>query len=283
MIARVGTTAVQQYTAKRQSEGTANATINHELALLKRAFNLGRISTPPKVARVPYIPMLKEDNVRKGFFEHDAFLKIRAAMPEFWARLAATFAYFTGCRKGEILPLRWEQVDLLERVARLEPGTTKNDEPRVIPLASDLYEMLAMQKAIRDRDYPACPWVFCRDGKPITAWDLRDAWERACKAAGFVNEAGKPTKLFHDLRRTGVRNLIRTGVPERVAMNISGHKTRAVFDRYNIVSEADLHEAVRRLNTYIQSREKQADGDSLVTVGPETESEAKGLDAKLLN
>jgi integrase len=256
-IARVGTTTIQQYTAKRQSERAANATINHELALLKRAFNLGRIATPPKVTHVPYIPMLREDNVRKGFFEHDAFLGIRGAMTEFWARLAATFACFTGCRRGEILPLGWDQTDLTERVIRLEPGTTKNDQPRVIPLAPELYEMLVMQKAIRDRDYPSCPWVFFQDGQPITCWELRDAWERGCKAAGFVDDGGKPTKLFHDLRRTGVRNLIRAGVPERVAMAISGHRTRAVFDRYNIVSEADVREAGRRLGEYLAHKGTQ--------------------------
>ena len=77
--------------------------------------------------------MLAEDNVRKGFFEHDAFLSVRHALPE-ETRPVITFAYFTGCRKGEILALRWSQVDLDERVVRLEPGETKNDEARTIPL-----------------------------------------------------------------------------------------------------------------------------------------------------
>lgn len=262
---RLTTSAVKKYIARRQQEKAASATINRELALLKRALNLGREHTPPKVAQVPYIPMLQEHNVRKGFFEDEPFLKIRGAMPEFWARLAVTFAYYTGCRKGEILPLAWDQVDLLERVVRLEPGTTKNDEPRVIPLAPELYEMLVMQKAIRDRDYPSCPWVFFREGQPIGNHTLRDAWESACKTAGFIDEAGKATKLFHDLRRTGVRNLVRAGNPERVAMAISGHKTRSVFDRYNIVSEPDLKEAARRLGEYVT--QKRADQTSRHTTG----------------
>jgi integrase len=145
----------------------------------------------------------------------------------------------------------------MERVVRLHPGETKNDEPRVIPLAPELYDMLVMQKAIRDRDYPSCPWVFYREGQPITDWNLRSAWETACKAVGFVDDAGKATKVFHDLRRSGIRNLVRAGVPERVAMQISGHKTRAVFDRYNIVSEGDLKDAARRLGEYLAQKTAQ--------------------------
>jgi len=242
------TPAVQRYMADRRKQGAANATINRACALLKRAFNLGRMQTPPKVGRVPYIPHLKEDNVRKGFLEYPEFVALRQALPE-EIRPVITFAYYTGCRKGEILSLQWTQVDLGARVVRLEAGTTKNDDARLLPLTPELYEVLAMQKAICERRYPDCSWVFSRCGKPIL--DFRGAWEIACGAAELVDDEGKPTKLFHDLRRTGVRNLIRAGVPERVAMMISGHKSRSVFDRYNIVSERDLQDAARRLGLFI--------------------------------
>jgi integrase len=140
----VTTEAVKKYVAFRRSadQGTRpyrgrldvvkqipikpaeNATINRELALLKHAFHLGWKSTPRRAASVPYIPLLEEHNVRKGFFEHDQFLALRSALPEY-LRPVLTFAYYTGCRRGESLALEWPQVDLVARVVRLEPGTTK--------------------------------------------------------------------------------------------------------------------------------------------------------------
>jgi integrase len=278
--ASVGTDQLQAYTEKRQkshmrkrSDGqkdrrygpAANGTINREMALLRRAFNLGAAANPPKVARVPSISMLAENNVRKGFFEHEPFVAVRRALPE-EIRPVITFAYCTGCRKAEILGLQWPQIDLTERIVRLEPGETKNDQARLIPLVSELYEMLVLQKAMRDQYWPESPWVFSRTGEPIK--NFSNAWEKACKVAGLVSDKGKPARLFHDLRRTGVRNLIRAGVPERVAMMISGHKTRAVFDRYNIVSERDLKEAGRRLDEYLAHKDTQA--DERHTIGTQT-------------
>ena len=269
--AQVGTAVIRKYIEGRQQPQkraygekgeiereygpASNATINRSLALLKRAFNLGKKATPPKVGAVPFIPMLAEDNVRKGFFEHEAFLAIRRELPE-EIRPVVTFAYYTGCRRGEILALQWSQVDLAERVVRLEPGETKNDEARTIAMLPDLYEMFEIQREKHDTYYPGSPYVFSRaDGSPIL--DFRTAWESACKAAGLVTAVGdkqKPARLFHDLRRTGVPNLVRAGVPERVAMTISGHKTRSVFDRYNIVTESDLKDAARRLGDYLAAK-----------------------------
>jgi integrase len=172
-------------------------------------------------------------------------------------------------------------VDLREKVIRLDPGETKNDEGRVIPLGGELLEMLKMQKSIRDEKWPRCPWVFSRGAKPIRTFG--GAWVKACIAADlFVMEDGeaKPTRLFHDL----VRNLVRAGVPERIAMAISGHKTRSVFDRYNIVSERDLHDAARRLENYVAESEKKRDGDNVVTIDQNTLSAPKPRsESKLLN
>ena len=256
--ASLTTPHVQKYISERRDRGAANATINRECALLKRAFNIARKQTPPKVAHVPAIPKLEENNVRKGFLEYSEFVALRQALPE-RIRPILTFAFYTGCRRGEILSLRWSQVDLANRMVRLEPGTTKNRHARELPLAPELFETLAMQKAIRDTYYPNCPWVFFRGGRRVK--DFRGAWEAACKVAGLKDDDGKPTRIFHDLRRTGVRNLNRAGVPQHVAMMISGHRTDSIFRRYDIVSHQDLKDAARRLGMFIAEAQASMDAE----------------------
>ncbi len=252
----ITTDRVRAYSLRRQEHRASNASINRELAALKRMFNLAAKMTPPKVARLPYIPTLKESNVRKGFFEHEDYVALRKQLPEH-LKVVLMFGYYTGSRVGEILGLKWHQVDLKVQTVNLDPGTTKNDQPRTIPLTCELLESLKMQKAIRDASYRECEYVFFRRGHRIGSFHR--SWKSACKRAGVEG------KLFHDLRRTAVRNMIRAGVPERVAMAISGHKTRSIFDRYNIVAERDLHDAARRLERYLTC----LDGHNPGPMGPQ--------------
>lgn len=238
------TAHVKRYIHARREQGASNATINRELAVVKRAFHLAVESDPPRVARVPYIPMLEENNVRTGFLEHDAYLRLRDELPE-EIRLLFVIGYYTGARKGELLSLRWEQVDLAANRITLEPGTTKNREGRTLPVYGEMQHWLLMEKEIRDARHPGCPYVFRRGGSAIK--NFRKSWAEACKRAGVAG------LLFHDLRRTAVRNMVRAGIPEKIAMQISGHKTRAVFDRYNIVSDRDLDLAAERMQRHLGS------------------------------
>ena len=237
---RITSEQIRAYITRRQSEGIANGTINRELAALKRMFRLASQQTPPLVARAPHIPHLQENNVRQGFFTEEEYKLLRAVLPDY-VKVPLILAYWTGMRAGEILTLQWEQVDLERGLIRLEPGTTKNNRGRLIPLVTEVTEALWQWKQRMLLPYPSCPWVCHYRGKRLLAVPTK-SWKKACDRVGLKG------KLFHDLRRTAVRNMVRAGISERVAMQISGHQTRSVFDRYDIVSEADLYQAQERLD-----------------------------------
>ena len=228
--------------AQEQKPTAKNSTINRELAALKRAFSLG--IDAGKLTHKPKIAMLREDNARIGFFEPSRFEAVRAKLVPH-NQVVATFAYLTGWRThSEVLPLQWRQIDFAAGTVRLDPGTTKNREGRLFPMTAELRELLEARRVITDamqkEQGRIIPWVFHRDGEEIRGF--RRNWKTACKHAGC------PGMILHDFRRTAVRNLVRAGIPERVAMTMTGHKTRSVFERYNIVSAGDLTEAARKLD-----------------------------------
>ena len=250
LVRAITTDRLQQYVDKRLGEGAAAATINRELDCVRRMMVLGARHSPPKVGHLPHFPRLAENNVRDGFLEHDEFLAVRGAAPDH-LKVAMTIAYYTGMRMREIISergLRWEQVVLgkQEGCIRLAATQTKTKQPRVAYMTGDFLAVMQKAKELRDRYYPQCEYVCHRDGKPFN--NLIHGWKSACKRVGLKE------RTFHDLRRTGIRNLVRAGVPETVAMKISGHKTRSVFDRYNITSEDDLRQAAHRLGEYIQRK-----------------------------
>jgi integrase len=262
----VTTDRVNQYVEKRQAEGAKNATINRELSALKRVFNLAAEQTPPKIERVPHIPMLEENNTRKGFFEHMDFLSLRDALPSY-LKPFATFAYKTGWREAEVSNLTWRQVDLEAGIVRLEVGESKNKEGRTVYLDDELREVFRNQQDESRRTGRLIEYVFPNsDGTGRIKW-FRHSWNEACRRVGLgygyrLNKKyvekwqGKlpAGPILHDFRRSSVRNMVRSGVPETVAMKISGHKTRSVFDRYNIVSEEDLKQAAAQQEKYLSEK-----------------------------
>jgi integrase len=210
-------------------------------------FNLGAQQTPPKVNRVPYIPILKENNVGKGFFEHGEFLTLRDALP-FYLKGFVTFAYKVGWRVSEITGLTWNQVDRNQGIVRLEVGGTKNDEARTVYLDDELKAVFDRKWKIRKTAKKLTPYVLLNMTGDDKIRRFARSWKKACKDAGIG------IRLFHDFRRTAVRKMVRSGVPERVAMMVAGHKTRSVFDRYNIVNDRDLKLAAKLHSAYLREQ-----------------------------
>jgi integrase len=246
----ITTALVRGFVARRQESGASNGSINRDLIALKRMFTLA--VQGGKLLTRPHIPLLKEQNIRQGFFEPAQFASVKRHLPIHMQPIAE-FAYVTGWRTpSEILPLEWRQVDMAAGEVRLDAGTTKNGDGRVFPFPTELRRILEGQQAMATRLKKAgtiARHVFCyttgqKAGKRITESGFNKAWRKARVAAGC------PGRIPHDFRRTAVRNLVRAGVPERVAMQLTGHKTRSVFERYNIVSSGDLRDAARRLDAY---------------------------------
>jgi integrase len=256
---------VTAYIRHRQEARAKPASIRYELAILKRGFTL--TLRAGKLAHRPYIPSLEVRNVRTGFFEEPESRAVLAHLPE-EVRPVCEFAYLTGWRMGEILPLQWRQVDFKAKTVRLEPGTTKNDEGRVFPFSTfpALEALLRHQRerteALEKATARIIPWVFHRNGEPIK--DFRKAWWNACETAGV------PGRWRHDFRRTAVRNLERAGVSRSVAKKHTGHKTESVYRRYAIVSEADLSEGVAKLAALHKDQDRTAAEPKVVALSERT-------------
>ncbi len=255
-IAGIGQPEVDKYIEKRKEAGVTGSTIRRELGtlttLLRHAYGNN------KLARLPLLKRPKEGDARTGFVERAEFEAIRRHLPAD-LQVAVTLAYAYGWRKQEVLRLERRHLDLETGELRLDAAMTKTEVGRTAYLTPELRrllgEQLARVDALQRKLGRIVPWLFPNlRGAPAALpgvrrtvlgeriRSFRRAWATACR------KAGRPGLLVHDLRRSGVRNMVRAGIHERVAMRISGHKTRSVFDRYNIVSEADLREAARRLD-----------------------------------
>jgi integrase len=256
---------IEKYVQRRKAEGAAHATVNRVTDILRRAYKLAGL-TPPK-----RVHLSEKNNVRRGFFSEDDFRALHACLPDDLKDFCR-FAYLTGWRSREIRTLEWSDVE--ERTIRLRGENAKNREPRCIVSTGELPGILERRQQERLVDGVLTSLVFHRQGQPIG--EFKRSWATACVAAGLgkitcpkcgePGEEGQWTrcskckkqrtyrgKIFHDFRRTAVRNLVRAGVPETTCMKITGHKTRSMFDRYNITSEGDLAEAMERVEKFHQA------------------------------
>jgi integrase len=221
-------------TMRLEVDRVAPATLRRELAILNRMLRLGSSRLP----RVPLIDMPRVDNARQGFFEEEDLQAILPHLP-LHARNLVEFLYLTGWRSGEAARLQWSDVDWKRQTVFLRDS--KNREPRIFPFKyyARLEDVLRRQRDQVTRweraEGQICPAVFHWRGRPLQK--LRRSWNSACRAAG------RPGRYFHDFRRTAVRNLIRAGVQQAIAMKITGHKTDSIFRRHLIVDEELLAQA----------------------------------------
>lgn len=242
-VSRFGSAQVKQYVKIRRQAEASDTTINRELSIVRRGFTLGLREDPPLVRHQVNIPKLEEDNVRQGFLEQEQYEKLLEEMP---ANLKALYVcgYHTGARKNELRRIQWTQVDSESSVIRLAVSQTKGKKARVLPIYGDMSRWLESQ---RESAPAGNPWVFHGErNHPIS--NHLNGWVEACERAGLAG------LLFHDLRRSAVRNMKRAGIQDKVAMEISGHRTRSVFDRYNIVDEGDVANAAEKLEQYAKKR-----------------------------
>ena len=228
--------AVSHYMADMLRQGRKPPTINREIAVLRSAFRLGY--RHDLVARVPAIRLLPDYAVRNEFFTRAEIDALLPCLQEY-LRDVVLFAYHTGWRKGEIIGLEWANVNRSGGVIRLEPAQNKNRTVRVLVLQGELAALIERRWKARKAGRTLARHVFHRAGRKLT--DFRKPWLKACRQAGLGN------RMFHSLRRTAARDMCLQGIPEKVIMSIMGHKTRGMFDRYNIVTEADQRAYMERL------------------------------------
>jgi integrase len=233
---------INEYVDQRLKRGAKPATINRELSNLRRAFECG-FEQNKILAPLPKYKKLPEDNVRQGFVEQDIYRRLlqhlAAHLQMLWC-----FAYYLGIRKGELLKFRWDWLLPYWKqkmpIVKIPGKYCKNKKPHTIPIYHP--EMCAMVEPAMAHRNPECPYLFQYRGRQLK--NFRTGFENAREAAGI------PAVIFHDTRRTAVRNMILAGIPEKRAMQISGHRTRSVFDRYDITTEKDAMETGKRLQQH---------------------------------
>jgi integrase len=249
----ITTDRIQAYQDARRKTGASAATVNREVAALGKMFTLA-VKARRLGARPPFPERLQEASPRQGFFEAAEHQAIRLHLPQDHQDVL-DFSYWSGWRPGAINELTWPEIDLAGKVIRPQGGSrTKRRGVLAYGRIPALQAVIEGRLGKRRLDTQL---IFHVDGRPMGDW--RKRWARACLQAGFASQDPETKKirvhkLRYDTRRTVVRNLTRAGVPERVAMEITGHKTRSVFDRYNITSEQDLQDAGARLSAYVEQQ-----------------------------
>jgi integrase len=260
-VEKLETDRIEKYIESRRTGITKekallsrNATVNRELSLLRAMLTHGTKVTPRRVERMPAFPdKLEEGEARQGFIEDSQYRTLAGNAKILWLRTLLACAYHFGFRKNELLKLRVKQVDLFDRAINLERRQTKGNTARRIFLTDETFQLLAACiSGKKENDF-----VFTRENGERVC-DPREEWAALCVSSGLgqwitaKRADGEEFKAYrglnlHDLRRSAVRRMVRSGISETIAMKISGHSTRKIFDTYDISSDADKREAARKI------------------------------------
>jgi integrase len=239
---KVTSQRLSDYLRFRRQHGASDGTINRELRIVRAAFNLAVKESRLSRSSIPYFELLPEHNAREGFAEKGDIDRIISQLSDTDVRDYVLWGFWTGMRKGEIGKLVWADLDKEAWMLTLPGRSTKNKKPRKLALIGTYREIIKRRLNAR---VIGCDLIFHRHGKPIGSF--RKAWLNACKKAGVAG------LLFHDLRRSAIRNMVRAGIERTVARSISGHATESVFIRYNIVDEEDLKDAAIKTEAYVSA------------------------------
>ncbi len=257
MVRQIKPVDLEDYQVKRKAEGASDRTVDKELTMVQtmvsKAFYNDIVSgnTLKTFKRVKRLSKGK-GGVRDRILSLSEFHALMDALPLHSQAIVAT-AFCTGMRRGEILNLTWDKVNMKRRVIRLEAEDTKDSEPRTIPIMDELYEVLTAIPRRLDKKH-----VFLHNGKPIR--DIRTALRKGCEDAGIpYGHNEKNGFVFHDLRHSFNTHMRKAGVPESVIMKITGHSTRQMFDRYNTVDMEDARQAAGKLQGYFQNVDQSVD------------------------
>lgn len=227
---------LDDYITFRRKEQAKDPTIQRELSLLQRILNYSHVYD------MPTFPRLAESLPRQGFAEDYQFDKIKEHIADKNLRALCSLGFRYGFRQEELTHLLCKQFNPADKTINLFQGTTKNAQPRKAVLDAVCFDEISECVRGKDPEDHIFTWATGnKRGKPIR--DFRVSWRAACKAAGL------PGLLFHDLRRSAVRRMVRRGVPPLVARRISGHLTESVFNRYDITSDPDLAAAAEKIGT----------------------------------
>ncbi|MFC1494649.1 tyrosine-type recombinase/integrase, partial [Thermodesulfobacteriota bacterium] len=237
---------------KRKREGLRPKTIDDEICYTKtmiiKAFDNDKVGGDVLKAFKKVKLLLKGNaNARDRVLTKDEYEAILSHSKGHLKDILI-MAYWTGMRKGEILKLTWDKVDLIGRMIRLEAKDTKEGKAKNIPISDEVYKVLTRDnRHIRRVDSEK--HILLYRGKPI--YRFQTALMNACDNAGILwGRDKKGGFVFHDTRHGFVTDMRKAGVDKSVRMSITGHAIKDMDDRYNKVDEEDQHQAIKKLEAY---------------------------------